>query len=58
MTDTVTAIQKVAVAAAVMIGLALLTGIPVLVLTVIKKLPKPACFVSIAPVVFALLSSK
>lgn len=57
-TDTVRVIQKVAIAAAVMIGLSLLAGFPVLVLVITKKLPKPICFLSLAPAILAFVASK
>ncbi|XP_011434375.3 uncharacterized protein [Magallana gigas] len=55
--DTVRVIQKVAIAAAVMIGLSLLAGFPVLVLVIIKKLPKPICFLSLAPAILAFVAT-
>jgi hypothetical protein len=57
-TGTVTMIQDVGKAAAAIVGLALLCGIVVLVLVFLKKLAKPVCFIALAPVVLALLSSK
>ncbi|XP_062591165.1 uncharacterized protein LOC134252684 [Saccostrea cucullata] len=55
--DTVTLIQEVGKAAAALIGLALLSGIVILVLFFINKLAKPVCFVSLTPAVFALVST-
>lgn len=57
-TDTVEMIQEVGKAAAAIVGLALISGIAVLVLVFLKKLAKPVCFASLTPVVLALLSSK